>query len=162
LIVADKGRAEARDLVREALARGERVMAADLLFTGECLPASKSAWKYAQMIATVGRRPLGIQVAQLEALVRQSHEANDTAPIRIVAKGRMAGLATLTFAAIHPGRVTEIELHEMDRSLRSLVEDEISYAEAPSMFCFGLLEVADVPGLSDLARPTRVRLVKAR
>ena len=37
--------------------------------------------------------------------------------------------------------------------------DRVAYKHAPPMFCFGLLEVADIPDLIRLAEPTRVELL---
>jgi len=156
VIVADRGLAEARQIAAEVMAREERAIVVDLLFTGECLPTDRQAWSFAQMIATVGRRPLGIQVSQLHAVMNWAAREQASAPLHMVAKGRVAGLAALVAAALEPDRLGRLELREMDASLKDLLTKKITYSQAPSAFCFGLLEIADVPELIELAKPTKV------
>jgi len=159
VIVADRGLAEAREIVSEAIGRGERAVVVDVLFTGECMPADRGAWSFAQMIATVGRRPLGIQVSQLGAVVDWLGRREGAGTLRIVAKGRVAGLAALVYAALNPGRAAQVELRDTEKSLKDLLAKKVRYDNAPSMFCFGLLEVADIPEMIELANPTRIEPV---
>jgi hypothetical protein len=158
LVLADDGLAAARDAVGEVLARGERAIAVDLLFTGECMPPDKRAWTYAQMISTVGRRVLGIQVSQLKAIAEHVRERHPNGPLRVRTKGRIAGLAALVYSALHPGEIDALALHDMEPSLKDLLTKKVGYTRAPSMFCFGLLERVDVPELIDLAEDTEVHL----
>jgi len=76
----------------------------------------------------------------------------------VTAVGRVSGLAALTTAALTPGRVASLTLPDMLPSLKDLIAKKVSWNDAPSMFCFGLLEVADVPELIELARPTQVKM----
>jgi hypothetical protein len=155
LILADRGLADARDLVAEALGRGERATVVDLLFTGECAPADRAAWSFAEMIAAVGRRPLGIQVSQLGAVVEWIKRKQTGKPLQVITKGRVAGLAALVYAALEPQGLDRLELRDMDKSLKDLLAKKVRYDNAPSMFCFGLLELVDMPELLELAKPTR-------
>lgn len=159
LIVADGGMAGARDRVATVLSRKERAIVAGLLFTGECVPTDREAWRFAQVIGTVGRRPLGIQVAQIDAILDYIRKKYPGERLRVVTRGRVAGLAALVSAALRPSRMAELRLLEMESSLKNLLKKKIGYQKAPSMFCFGLLEVVDVPELIELARPTQVDLV---
>jgi len=161
LILADRGLDDVRDVVAEALDRGERVMVVDLLFTGECMPTDRAAWSFAQMIATAGRRPLGIEVGQLGAVADWIHQVQHGKPLRVVAKGRVAGLAALVSAALDPRSFDRLELRDMDGSLKEFLAKRVRYDNAPSAFCFGLLEVADVPELIELAKPTKVEFFAA-
>ena len=52
-------------------------------------------------------------------------------------------------------------MSERDASLKDLLAGKIGYTRAPSMYCFGLLELVDVPELIQLAHPTKVELVSA-
>jgi hypothetical protein len=158
VIVADGGLAEARPIVAEVMSREERAIVVDLLFTGECLPTDRQAWSFAQMIATVGRRPLGIQISQLRAVMNWAAREQADAPLHMIAKGRVAGLAALVYATLEPDRLGRLEMREMDISLKDLLTKKITYNQAPSMFCFGLLEIADVPELIELAKPTKVEM----
>ncbi len=48
--------------------RGERVLAADLIFTGDATLPGRAPERNVQLLAAVGARPLGVEVAQLVAL----------------------------------------------------------------------------------------------
>ena len=72
-----------------------------------------------------------------------------------------SGLAALVAAALRPQALDRLELQEMDPTLKDLLAKKIGYQQAPSMFCFGLLRVGDVPELIDLAGPTKVSLTAA-
>lgn len=156
VIVADRGLAVARDIVAEVIGRGERAIVVDVLFTGECTPTDRGAWSFAEMIATVGRRPLGIQVSQLGAVVDWIQKTSRGQSLRMTTKGRVAGLAALVYAALNPGRANQLELREMEKSLKDLLAKKVRYDNAPSMFCFGLLEVADIPEMIEMATPVKV------
>ena len=108
-----------------------------------------------------GHRLLGIQVAQLNAVIDRLKREHAGESLRLLACGRVPGLAALTWAALNPGGVDAIQLRGMDRSLEDLLAKKVRYDHEPSLFCFGLLEVADVPELIDLASPTNVDLVEA-
>ena len=159
LILADGGLPDARDLVNEVVSRQHQAIVADLLFTGECVPAGSKPWQYAQMISTVGGRSLGIQVSQLGALIDRIHRRRPGMPLRVITKGRVPGLAALVWTALNPGRIDHLQLRHMDVSLKDLLAKKVSYSQAPSMFCFGLLELVDVPELIELAFPTKVELL---
>ncbi|MBM3335843.1 acetylxylan esterase, partial [Candidatus Sumerlaeota bacterium] len=157
LTITDRGMADARDIVAEALGRGERAVVLDILFTGDCVPP-RGAGHWAQMIGTVGRRPLGIQVSQLRAVAEWIERGQTGKPLRVVTKGRVAGLAALVCAALYPQSFDSLELREMDKSLKDLAASKVTYISSPSLFCFGLLAVADIPELLHLAHPTKVNM----
>lgn len=157
LIVADGGIGKTREVAATALGRGERVIVADILFTGECVPGITGAWQFAQMIDAVGARPLGIQAGQLDAILEHLARRYPGEALHVTAIGRVCGLAALTTAALAPGRLAHLALQDMLPSLKELITAKVSWNDAPSMFCFGLLEVADVPELIELARPTEVK-----
>lgn len=158
LIIADGGIAKAHELAGAVLDRGERAIVADILFTGECVPGITGAWQFSQMIDAVGARPLGIQAAQLDAIIEHLAWQYPGETLHVTAVGRVSGLAALTTAALTPGRVASLTLHNAMPSLKELITGKVSWNDAPSLFCFGLLEVADVPELIELARPTQVKI----
>ena len=43
-------------------------------------------------------------------------------------------------------------------SLKDLPRIPVHYDDAPSLFCFGLLEAADIPEMIELAKPTTVQI----
>ncbi len=159
LVVTDGGIEKARDLVAAGFERGERVIVADILFTGECVPRITGSWQFSGMLDAVGYRPLGMQVAQLDAIIEHLLRYYPGEAVHLTTRGRVSGLAALTTMAWMPGRVASLTLHDAVPSLKDLITKKASWNDAPSMFCFGLLEVADVPELIELAKPTVVELV---
>lgn len=162
LILSDGGIATAGDLVERARGQNERAVVVDLLFMGECVVAERGPGHYGQMIGTVGRRPLGIQVAQLGAVVNWIEKQQRPRRLRAITNGPVAGLAALVYAALHPGRFDTLEMRDMIASLKDLLAKNVGYGQAPSMFCFGLLQTADVHELIELARPTKVTLAETK
>lgn len=158
LIIADGGIGKARELAGAVLDRGERAIVADILFTGECVPAITGSWQFSQMIDAVGARPLGVQVGQLDTIIEHLARQYPGETLHVTAVGRVSGLAALTTAALTPGRVASLTLRDMLPSLKDLIAKKVSWNDAPSVFCFGLLEVADVPELIELAKPTQVKM----
>jgi hypothetical protein len=61
----------------------------------------------------------------------------------------------MAYAALEPQGLDRLELRDMDKSLKDLLAKKVRYDNAPSMFCFGLLELVDMPELLELAKPTR-------
>ncbi len=156
LILADGGRDSVADLVNKAVQARQRTVVADLLLTGECNRVEPAPYLWSLLIAALGQRSLGIQVEQLQAVLGFIESDQVKRPVQIITRGRMSGLAALVLAALEPQRVTRIELHQMDRSLKDLLAKKVDGTAAPSVFCTGLLKVADIPNLIDLARPTQI------
>jgi len=59
---------------------------------------------------------------------------------------------------LNPGVAEKVQLKGMDQSLKDMLAKKVSYNDEPSVFCFGLLEVADVGDLIDLALPTKIEI----
>ncbi|MCE5250310.1 acetylxylan esterase [bacterium] len=164
VIASDGGINDASTIVREVLARGERAIVADLLFTGECSQMSQDPGWFAQVISCVGRRALGIQVSQLGAVIDHIGKRYPGREVRVITSGRVAGLAALVLAALNDHQAENLEIRGLDLSLKDLVYKNVIYERAPdmfvfrapSMFCFGLLELVDIPELIELAHPAKV------
>jgi hypothetical protein len=156
ILLDDRGCIAAVKELDESLCKQNVVMAADILFVGECQPRDVPSWRYAILTASLGRRSLGIQVGQIEALVRYAAQRYPDAEITLHTNGRMTGLAGLVFAALYPGRLESLEMDDMIDSLKTLIRERVRLKHAPSMFCFGLLEAVDIDQLEQLAAPTRV------
>ncbi|MHC4443911.1 MAG: alpha/beta hydrolase family protein [Planctomycetota bacterium] len=161
LILADRGRAHIHDIISRELKKQRRVIAADLLFTGESTATAGSPGQWGMMIAAVGKRPLGIHFNQLLILTPWIKDTFGHQPLNIVTKGNVSGLAALVFAARFNESITNIELHNMVKSLKNLLPNKIRQGHAPSLFCFGLLKLLDVPRLIELAEPTKIKFVTA-
>lgn len=157
LVLADRGR-ESLDpsSFAASLRSGRRVMIVDLLFLGECGQLDIHRYLWANLLNTLGDRPLGVQVAQLSACVDWACGRFAQESVRLITHGRMASMAALVFAAITPRRVQSVELHGLERSLKKLADAAVQYEDAPPIFCAGLLQLLDIPEMIRLAEPATV------
>jgi hypothetical protein len=65
-------------------------------------------------------------------------------------------VVALVACALKPALVHALETQNLMDSLARLVEWPKAYADAPSLFCFGLLEQFDIADLIDLCAPLPV------
>jgi hypothetical protein len=144
LIVADQGARQAR-CDREVLLRNH-VFKADIFGTGE----NRYRPVYQLSVASAGYRLLGIQVEQVLACARFARERTGAAKVDMVAHGVMSTTAALLAAALEPDLFENLTVYGNISSLTLLAEKPVNYEDAPSLFCFGLLEVTDIPQLAGL------------
>ncbi len=161
VVVADGGRAQAESLVRDLLKDGHRVLAVDLLLTGQCRPVGFSPWQYAMCIGNVGGRPLGLKVTQLLAITNHVAKTYPGQPITLASAGRVSSVTAVLAAALsethRPDMLVTVGL---PASLKLMIEKHVKYTDVPSLFSFGLLVEADVCEMLALALPARVKLIK--
>lgn len=155
LLLSDMGKINMQAAIRESLSRNERVVAADLLFTGECKPSRGECWQFAQMISTVGGRPLGIQAAQVEACLQWMRQLFG-GPLWMQTDGIASGLAALVCLALNPESAEHLRMFHFTSSLKNLLYEKRSYNEIPSLFCFGLLARVDIPEMIELTQPASI------
>ncbi len=146
IVLHDEGRAAAAETVSERINRGERVLAADLIFTGEATLPGDRPERNIQVLAAIGERPLGVEVAQLLALA----EWMGPGP-KLETHGIRSQVAALAAAALAPGAFSDVVTHEGVGSLVHLLEEPVSHPDAPDLFCFGLLRDFDIDRLQALA-----------
>lgn len=161
LIIADLHQAETLKSIHGALQNSQRVIVANILFMGECVP-KRGAFQQAMTIDTLGRRALGVQVAQVQSLRAFLKAKYPNESWRLIASGRHAGMAALTALALEPGGVESAMLQGMESSLKDLLAKKIPYRDAAPMFCFGILELADIPDLVKLAEPTQISIAEPK
>lgn len=160
IVVADGGRASAAEAIDRLLAAGRRVLAVDPFYFGESKIASHD-WLFALLVATVGDRPLGLQASQLAAVARWSAGQHKAGPAALVALGPRTGTAALVAAALETEAIGAVEVHNPLTSLKQLIEDNVGVNEKPELFCFGLLELADVKQIAALVAPRPVKFRNA-
>jgi len=157
LVFADKGKAALTEQVQKLLEEGALVVAVDPLFMGECVPQNVRFWKYAQMLSAVGKRPLGLQVGQLGAVVDWACREFKTDKVSLHGIGWNSSIAALCTGALHPAQVEYVSVKEYPASLKLLVENHLDYENNAALFCYGLLEQFDVPELITLCSPLQVK-----
>lgn len=155
ILVSDLGRTNATDQAERLLALGNRVLAVDPFYFGECKIKSRD-YLFALLAAAVGERPLGIQASQLTAIARWSQSEHRTGPVAVVALGPRTSLVTLVAAALEGQAIDGVELHGALGSLKEVLEQNWGVNTRPELFCFGLLESFDVAQLAALAAPIPV------
>lgn len=116
---------------------------ADVFGTGERAADSR----YHMLLAGAGERSLGIQVAQVLALLRWTASRFAGARLEVVGAGPAMSVAALAAAALVPQAQASLQAYRLPSSLRDLVEQGVAYEAAPSLFCAGLAAAVDVPEL---------------
>ncbi len=149
LVVADSGRAGAAELVRKLLGEKKSVVAFDPFFLGESR-FKDHAYLYALLATAVGDRPLGLQASETGSVARWAKKRFAGKAVSIDSIGPRSSAIALVAAALEPGSFKEIWLHAPLGSLKEAIEKK-TYADAPELFCFGLLEFFDVKSISALA-----------
>jgi dienelactone hydrolase len=150
ILLNDKGKKASAALASDRINRGEGVIAADLLFTGDSVPRPNST-AFVQLLATTGDRPLGLEAAQLIAL------AAHVRATRLETTGFRSQVIGLVAAALKPGLFRELIVHEGHPSLRYLLDAPVEYQAAPDLFCLDLYKEFDLDRLAQLAAPTTIR-----
>ena len=123
-----------------------KVYAADIFDTGE----NQYSVARKMMLEGAGHRLLGIQVAQILALADWASRQSVSGRVHVVASGYVISTATLIAAALRPERFSRLSLNNILGSLKSLIDWAEKYEQRQSLFCFGILEVCDLPDLQPL------------
>ncbi|MBN1346939.1 MAG: hypothetical protein JXQ73_29890 [Phycisphaerae bacterium] len=161
IVAADGGRAQPQRMVESLVKDEYRVLAADLLLTGECRPVGLSAWQVEMCIGNVGGRPLGIKVAQLMALMDYAAKTWPGRPITVAGLGRVSSMAAVLAAGLNERNRADLVLTSgLPDSLKDLIKQRATYTKVPSLFSFGLLVEADVREMRALALPAKVKVIK--
>ena len=149
LIVCDGGRRNAAALARQALAAGRRALVADIFGTGE----AATTWQYHMLMGTAGERPLGVQVGQLMALIQWAGRRFRVRAPHLRASGQVMAVVGLLAAALDPARLAGLTTEGLMDTLDRLIDWPVPYESAAPLFCFGLLQEFDLPGLIELSAP---------
>jgi hypothetical protein len=155
ILLNDAGRKADPVNAERLLAAGNRVLAVDPFYFGEAKLAVKD-FLFALLLSAVGDRPLGLQASQLAAVARWAKGSGG--PVTVVAVGPRLSTVALVAAALEEKAVGGLELHGALGSLKEVIEQNRSVDQMPEMFCFGLLEAADVKQLAALVAPRPLRL----
>ncbi len=155
ILLNDAGRKADPVNAERLLAAGNRVLAVDLFYFGEAKLPVKD-FLFALLLSAVGDRPLGVQASQLAAVARWAKGKGG--PVTVVAVGPRLSTVALVAGALEEKAVGGLELQGAIGSLKEVIEQNRSVDQMPEMFCFGLLEAADVKQLAALVAPRPLRL----
>ncbi len=158
LVLVDAGRPAAAEVIEKHLAAGTRVVAVDPFYFGESKIKNKD-FLFALLVSSVGERPLGIQASQVNAIARWLGKDRGLGEIRLEAVGPRTSFIALAAAAIDQQALAGLTLHGCHKSLKDVIDQGGQVNTTPEVFCFGLLETADIPDLAALAAPRKVELL---
>ncbi|WP_291981235.1 hypothetical protein [Luteitalea sp.] len=154
LLLNDAGRARAGDDARRWLGEGHRVAAVDPWYFGESA-LGKQDFLFGLLVAALGERPLGLEAGQVAATARWL-KSRHGAPVQVVARGPRTSLIALVAAALEPEAISGVQLHDSWKTLREVLDRNISAQQMPEMFAFGLLAEFDLPQIEALVAPRPV------
>jgi hypothetical protein len=156
IVLNDKGREASADAVLQRFSRGEQVLALDLMFMG-------SAWKneypflFAEVLDSLGDRPIGMQAAQLIRITRWAQQKTGVAKVSLEADGMRNQVVALVAASLEPDLFSELVVRDGIRSFSYVLEKPVTFVQAPELFCLGLYKEFDISTLEALAGPVVVR-----
>ncbi|MDX6458769.1 MAG: hypothetical protein QOE55_2466 [Acidobacteriaceae bacterium] len=176
VLISDLGMASTVDEVGNDVSRGQRVLVLDPLFFGQNIPGARDEEVpgIAQMLTSLGQRPLGLEAAQVTAVVRWLGEDLDhgsptpqsvspnlpepAPPVRIVTTGPRAETVAMTAAALEPDLFEQLDLQQSISSLSDVFEHPSAYIKTPEMMCLDLFHDFDFNTLAIIASPAKVKL----
>ncbi|HSB13407.1 MAG TPA: hypothetical protein VLE22_03045 [Bryobacteraceae bacterium] len=150
IVLNDKGKKSAGEVASDRVNRGEQVLAADLVFTGDGAP--EDTHLYAEMLAATGDRALGLEAAQLAALASWLGSQTGAGKVRLEAAGIRSQVTALMTATLYPDLFSDVVVREGMESLRHLLDKPVEYQAAPDLFCLGLYPEFDVARLEKMRR----------
>ncbi len=160
IVLNDDGREAATGVVADRLARGEQVLALDLIFSGKSW--KDEAFQFAQMLDVVGDRTIGVEAAQLIGVARWAEKRSAAAKVRIETAGIRTQVIALVAAGLEPDLFSEIVNRQGMRSLSYLFDLPVEFEQAPELFCLDLYKDFDVDSLEALAAPAQVHRIRDR
>ena len=107
-------------------------------------------------MATVGERPLGIQVAQILAISRFLARVFSIDALDLESHGPRCSLMATVAAALDDRQLIRgLNCDPQPASLKHYLTSAAKYDETPEAYCFGLLQHFDLPQLRKLAMEKR-------
>ena len=156
IVLDDRGKKLTGNEVAERLNRGERVLAADLVFTGDVAPKKDELEEYPLLLAATGERALGVEAAQLIALAQWVGSQSTDRKIRVQTSGIRTQLMALIAANLYPNLFSEIETRHGMRSLQYVLDAPVKFEAAPDIFCLDLYRDFDIERLAVMAAPVHI------
>lgn len=179
VIVSDLGMPSTVDDVTNEVDRGQRVLVLDPLFFGENTPAEPprnypDAEAYQELLNSIGQRPLGLEAAQINGVVRWLSEDSDhgsstprtdstpanvsVRPVRMITTGPRSETVAMVAAALNPELFSKLEARKAIPSFAYAFDHPLSYTDAPELMCLDLYKDFDLNTLTAIASPVTVDL----
>ena len=146
ILLNDEGKSAAAGAASERVNRGERILVADLIFTGDSTLPGRAPERNIQVLAAIGERPLGIEAAQLVALA--DWLGGD---VTLETHGMRSQVVGLAASALSPSSFSGVYGHDGIKTLAHLLNEPVRHPDAPDLFCFGLFRHFDLDRLAMIA-----------
>ncbi len=156
IVLNDQGRKEAGKTVSDRVNRGEQVLALDVVFNGETVPQSPDPTDYEMIVASMGDRPLGLEVGQLIGAAKWLAQTSAQATLRIETTGFRSQVVALVAAALEPQLFSEVVATGGMQSLGFLLDTPVPHRSAPELFCLDLYKDFDLDHFRAMAAPTKI------
>jgi dienelactone hydrolase len=167
ILVSDEGRKSIASEAEKLLHEGQNVLAVDPLYFGESkivpetqATGAKQDIYFALLLTSLGDRILGLDASQLMAAARWLRDEEHTGPVGIEAWGPQTSLAALVAADLEHQAIGSLVVHDLNSSLKDIIEQNLTIQKAPVAFCFGLLKSFDIPQLIALMAPRPLSVIK--
>jgi dienelactone hydrolase len=155
IVLNDKGRKAAVDVVSDRINRGEQVLALDPIFIGESMPLVPDSTPYALLVSTTGGRALGLEVEQLLAVTKWIEQQSGHAQVRLETTGIRTEVVGMAAAALEPDMFSEVVSQDAMKSLGYLLDAPVPFRSAPDLFCLDLYKDFDLDILAAMAGPAK-------
>jgi hypothetical protein len=156
LVLNDKGRKAAGEAVSDRVNRGEQVLALDVIFNGETVPSSPDPADYEFIVASMGDRPLGLEVAQVIGAAKWLAKTSSQTHLRLEATGMRSQVVSLVAAALEPQLFSAVAITGGMHSLRFLLDAAVPLRSAPELFCLDLYKDFDLDHFRAMAAPAKI------
>lgn len=149
ILIADEGKTSMSETAISLVTAGQRAIAVDLLYFGECAPSGGRQSQSAMLIDATGERLLGEQVKQMTAVIEAASNAYSDVPLHIRAVGANASVVALLAGGLESDAILEVRTSGGLESLKECLDQGIRYDDKPALFTFGILEHFDIPQLRE-------------
>jgi hypothetical protein len=156
LVINDKGRKAAGEVVSDRVNRGEQVLALDVIFNGEAVPQTPNPTDYELLVASMGERPLGLEVGQVIGAAKWWAQSSGQSHVLLEAAGPRSQVVALVAAALEPNLFSEVAITGGMHSLGFLLDGPVPFRSAPELFCLDLYKDFDIDSFQAMAAPTKV------
>ena len=126
------------------------VLALEPSFLGGNQPVERNAWQLSMALEATGNRTLGVQASQIASALRWLQRERRSSERHVYSSGEVAGVASMIALAVDADCARSLNAEGALESLANLIREGRSWSELQSLFCFGLLEVIDLPEIKDL------------
>jgi hypothetical protein len=161
IVLNDDGKEASAQAVLQSFSRGEQVLGLDLMFMG-------STWKdkypflFAQMLDSLGDRPLGMEAAQLIGIAQWARQKANVDKVRLESSGIRSQAVVLVAAALEPRLFSELVVRDGIRSFSYVLEKPVTFEQAPELFCLDLYKDFDIDRLEALVGPVALKASQYR